>query len=131
MAHRMTEISLDTPLLLRSVALRRKQSVLREEAQSLIELALMMPLFILLLLGSAEFARFAWAAVLTSSAARAGAAYAAQNPDTAADTAGIQAFAASDSVNLTGLTTTSTLSCYCSTAPSTSIACGNALALCP
>jgi Flp pilus assembly protein TadG len=90
-------------------------SAWREEAQSLIELALLMPLFILLLLGSAEFARFAWASVLTSNAARAGASWGAQNPANAGDaTGGIEAAAAADSINLTGLTTTPGLTCVCS-----------------
>jgi Flp pilus assembly protein TadG len=102
----------------------------REDAQSLVELALVVPLFILLLVGSAEFARFAWAAVLTSSAARAGAAFGAQNPANAVNTAGIQAVAASDSVNLTGLTTTSSVSCVCSNGTSIP-SCSNSLTYCP
>jgi Flp pilus assembly protein TadG len=87
----------------------------REDAQSLVELALVVPLFILLLVGSAELARVAWAAVLTSNAARAGASWGAQNPANAGDaTGGIEAAAAADSVNLTGLTTTPGLTCVCS-----------------
>jgi Flp pilus assembly protein TadG len=87
----------------------------REDAQSLVELALLMPLFILLLLGSTEFAQLAWAAVLTSNAARAGASFGAQSPANAGNTAAIQAAAAADSVNLTGLTTAPpTISCVCS-----------------
>jgi Flp pilus assembly protein TadG len=116
MTNLTTEISLN--LLLRQ---RRDGtwkafgSARREDAQSLVELALLMPLFILLLLGSAEFARFAWAAVLTSNAARAGASWGAQNPANAGDaTGGIEAAAAADSVNLTGLTTTSGVTCVCS-----------------
>jgi Flp pilus assembly protein TadG len=130
MAHQMTETPFDISLLHKGISLRPRQIVHREEAQSLVELALMMPLFILLLLGTTEFARFAWAAVLTASAARAGAQYGCQNAATAADTAGIQAYAASDSVNLTGLTTTSSVSCYCSTAASTQITCSTALGSC-
>jgi Flp pilus assembly protein TadG len=129
MAHQMTETPFDILLSPKRSTLRPKQIVHREEAQSLIELALMMPLFILLLLGTTEFARFAWAAVLTASAARAGAQYGCQNAATAADTAGIQAYAASDSVNLTGLTTTSSVSCICSNGASIP-SCSNALASC-
>lgn len=97
-----------------------KAMTLRDEAQSLVELALTVPLFMLLLLASVEFARIAWAAVLTSNAARAGAQYGAQNPNTAADLAGIQARAASDGVNLSGLRTTSNISCACSNGTSIS-----------
>jgi Flp pilus assembly protein TadG len=116
MANLTTEISL-------SLWLRQRRgrtwkafgSARREDAQSLVELALLMPLFILLLLGSAEFARVAWASVLTSNAARAGASWGAQNPANAGDaTGGIEAAAAADSVNLTGLTTTPGLTCVCS-----------------
>lgn len=101
----------------------------REDAQSLVELALVVPLLILLLVATTEFARLAWASVLTSSAARAGAQYAAQSGITASDTAGIQAAAAGDSTNLSGLTTTASHTCYCSTAQSTAIAC--TLTACP
>jgi Flp pilus assembly protein TadG len=107
-------------------------SARREDAQSLVELALVMPLFILLLVGSAEFARVAWAAVLTSNAARAGASFAAQNPGNSVNTAGIQAAAAADSVDLTGLTTAPpTVTCVCSngnTIPAGQ--CSNALTYC-
>jgi Flp pilus assembly protein TadG len=106
-------------------------SARRDDAQSLVELALVLPLFILLLLGSAEFARFAWAAVLTSDAARAGASFGAQNPAHAVNTAGIQSAAANDSVNLTGLTTTSTVSCVCSSGASITSCITTALNDCP
>lgn len=116
MTNLMIEISLN-------LSLRRRRggnwkaigSARREDAQSLVELALLMPLFILILLGSAEFAQFAWAAVLTSNAARAGASFGAQNPGNSVNTAGVQAAAAADSVNLTALTTAApTISCVCS-----------------
>jgi Flp pilus assembly protein TadG len=117
----MENLMIEIPLklsLLRSRGGKWKAigSARREEAQSLVELALVVPLFILLLLGSAEFAQFAWASVLTSNAARAGASWGAQSPTNAANaTQGIQAAAAADSVNLTGLTTTTPpVSCVCS-----------------
>jgi Flp pilus assembly protein TadG len=109
---------------------KRMGTAHREDAQSLVELALLMPLFLLLLLGSAEFARFGWAAVLASNAARAGAAFGAVNPVNAANTAGIQAAAAADSVNITGLTTTVSRPCACS--DGTAIAdCSHSLSVCP
>lgn len=114
MTNLISEIEFDLPLQ-RPRGCWNARSARREEAQSLVELALLMPLFILLLLGSAEFARFAWAAVLTSNAARAGASWGAQDPANAGDaTGGIEAAAAADSVNLTGLTTTPGLTCVCS-----------------
>ena len=103
----------------------------RQDGQSLVELALVVPLFILLLIGTTEFARLAWATVITSSAARAGAQYGAQNVITASDTTGIQSAASGDSTNLSGIATTSSHSCYCSTAVSTQITCSTALTTCP
>jgi hypothetical protein len=98
----------------------------REEAQSLVELALLMPLFLIILLGSAEFARFAWAAVLTSNAARAGAAWGSVNPQNATNaTGGIQTAAAAESVNLPGLVATSSISCYCAYGKNTNGLCSN------
>jgi hypothetical protein len=131
MANLMIESLLHLSLLLRRGGIWKAMgSARREDAQSLVELALVAPLFILILLGSAEFARFAWAAVLTSSAARAGAAFGAQNPANAVNTAGIQLAAASDSVNLSGLTTTPSTSCVCSNG--TAIPdCTSSLTYCP
>src|SRR5882757_1453692 len=114
MAQQMTAVPFHSLLSHKGAPLGSKQIVSREDAQSLIELALMMPLFILLLLGSTEVAKFAWTAVLTANAARAGAAYGSQNVATATDLAGIQAAAASDGVNLANLTTTRTRPCACS-----------------
>ncbi len=128
--------SLPTSLLPQAGGLFGAKGILRpslrgDEAQSLVELALTVPLFILLMIGTTEFARFAWTAVLAANAARAGASYGSQNSVTAQDTAGIQSVAANDSVNISGLTTTSSVSCYCSTAQSTSITCSTALTNCP
>lgn len=99
--------------------------------QSLVELALTMPLFILILIGTVELARFAWATIEAANAARAGASYGAQSHITAADTAGIEAVALNDGVNLSGLTATATQSCACSTSPSSTITCSTALTACP
>jgi hypothetical protein len=90
------------------------ERVRREEAQSLVELSLLMPLFIILLFGSVEVARFAWAAVLTANAARAGAAFGSLSVVNAKNLAGIQLAATNDSPDLVGLTATRTLSCACS-----------------
>jgi Flp pilus assembly protein TadG len=82
--------------------------------QSLIETALLASFFALLLVGIAELGRVAYAAIEVSNAARAGAAYGAQNGSTASDTTGIATAAANDAANLTGLTTTSSYACICS-----------------
>jgi Flp pilus assembly protein TadG len=103
--------------------------------QSLVELALVLPLFILILIGSAEVARFAWASIIASNAARAGAQYAAQNHVTAdpSNTTGIGNAVAGESADLgDNLTWTSDISCACASGTSTaSIACSNARTACP
>lgn len=102
-----------------------------DTGQSLVELALTLPLFLLILAGAAEFARFAWASIEASNAARAGVQYGAQNHTFASDTNGMRTAALNDGVNLGGLTATASHSCACSTAPSTAIACATALTTCP
>jgi Flp pilus assembly protein TadG len=85
-----------------------------ECGQALVETALIFPLLIAILLGAAELARVAFAAIEVANAARAGAQYGAQNGFTASDTSGIATAASSDAANLTGLTTTSSYTCVCS-----------------
>jgi Flp pilus assembly protein TadG len=85
-----------------------------DTGQGLVELALTLPLFMLILLGSAEFARFAWATIETSNAARAGVQYGAQDHVTASKSALIQAAALNDGINLSGLTATPSHYCVCS-----------------
>lgn len=111
--------------------LRRSNPKGPEAAQSLVELALVFPLFTMILLGATEFARFAWASIEVSNAARAGAQYGAQTHVTAADSAGMQTAALHDGVNLTGLTATTSQYCVCSTAESTTIVCSTGLTSCP
>ena len=85
-----------------------------EAGQALVETALVFPLLITILIGSAEMARVAYAAIEVSNAARAGAQYGAQNGYTANDTTGISTAASNDASNLTGMTTTSSYTCVCS-----------------
>ncbi len=84
-----------------------------QSGQALVELALTMPLLILLLVGAAEFARLAYAAIETSNAARAGVQYGAQNHVTASDFGGMQIAAANDGQNVPGLTSTAIHFCGC------------------
>lgn len=96
--------------LRRSVWLRRSES-----GQALVELAFILPVLLLLLLGGGEIARLAYAAIEVSNAARAGAQYGTQTLTTMGDHTGIQLAAQSDASNLTGLiTTTETYSYVCS-----------------
>jgi Flp pilus assembly protein TadG len=97
--------------------------------QALVELALMFPIFILLLVGAAEFGRLAYAAIEVSNAARAGASYGSQTHITASDFANIELAATQDAANISGLTATAADSCACSSGGA--ITCSTALTTCP
>lgn len=90
----------------------------RESGQGTMELALSLPLFMLLILGGAEIANLAWASVQVNNAARAGAAYAsvshANASTSVANLATIQAAAQAEAPKLT-ITATATDVCYCVT----------------
>ncbi|MES2222294.1 MAG: TadE/TadG family type IV pilus assembly protein [Acidobacteriota bacterium] len=100
-----------------------------ERGQSLVELALMFPIFILLLVGAAEFGRLAYAAIEISNAARAGASYGSLTHITASDFANIRAISTKDAANLTGVSAVATNFCACSTGGV--ITCSTALTTCP
>jgi Flp pilus assembly protein TadG len=82
-----------------------------EGGQSLVELALVLPLLLLLLVGTIEIGRFAYYSILVSNAARAGAQYGAQSLVTAADATGMTNAAQND--GLPGLLVTPTQLCGC------------------
>ena len=65
----------------------------QDKGQAFVELALILPVFLLLLVGTAEVGRLTYASIEVSNAARAGVAYAAQSHTTAQDTTNIQAAA--------------------------------------
>jgi Flp pilus assembly protein TadG len=98
--------------------------------QALVELALIFPIFILLLLGAAEFGYLAYAAIEVTNAARAGVAYGAQSHITASDYSGMQTAATNDGPNLGGLSATATNFCACSSAPSTQVSCSTVTTNC-
>ncbi|MGC2162892.1 MAG: TadE/TadG family type IV pilus assembly protein [Silvibacterium sp.] len=80
----------------------------------MVELALILPIFVVLLVGAAEIARVEYASIEVSNAAMAGVQYGGQDATTAADTTGIQNAAQSDAANITLGTTTTSYSCICS-----------------
>ena len=88
---------------------------LRMSGQSLVELAMVLPLLLILMVGVTEIGRFAYYDILVSNAARAGAQYGAQSLTAAADSNGIQTAAQNDGLDT--LTVTSTQLCGCDTAP--------------
>jgi Flp pilus assembly protein TadG len=99
-----------------------------DAGQAFVELALVLPIFIVLLVAAAEIGRIAYANIEVSNAARAGVAYGAQNHVTASDNAGIQLAATNDAPNITNIVATATQVCSCS--DGTAITCANAGARC-
>jgi Flp pilus assembly protein TadG len=97
-----------------------RKDLLSQSGQTLVEVALTLPLLLLLLLGVIEMGRYAYISILVGNAARAGAAYGAQSGGTSTDTAGITLAADKDFQNngqqLSKLTVTSVVSCGCDNA---------------
>lgn len=91
---------------------------------ALVELALVAPIFVALIVGSAALGRLAYAAITVSHAARAGAAYGAQNHATASDVTGMKSTAALDGADV-GTLKVYAGPCVCpaSAATSTVLAC--------
>ena len=75
-----------------------------ERGQTLVEMALVIPMLLLLLLGIIEIGRYAELSILVANAARAGVQYGAQNLATAGDFNGIELAAKNDGDNVPGLT---------------------------
>jgi Flp pilus assembly protein TadG len=88
-----------------------------DAGQSLLEIAICLPVFVLLTLGAAEFGRLAYIYIEVTNAANAGVEYGSQNHATAGDYAGMAAVAQNDGSNIAGLTATATNPslCTCST----------------
>lgn len=90
-----------------------KSNMKADGGQSLVELALTMPILIALLVGAVEFGRMAFAGIEVQNAALAGVKYGAQDTTTAADTTGIQSAASADAPDITLGTPTVSISCIC------------------
>ena len=102
----------------------------RERGQSLVELAFVLPLLLLLLVGIIEIGRFAFYSILVANAARAGAQYGSQSLAAAADAPGIRTAGTNDAPGIVApntLTVSSTQRCGCS---STALGACGALAIC-
>ena len=84
-----------------------------ESGSALAEIALVLPMLVLLLVGLIEVGRFGNYTILVANAARAGVQYGAQNTVTAADVTGMQNSAKSDGQNLAGLSATASTFCKC------------------
>jgi Flp pilus assembly protein TadG len=87
----------------------------QERGAALVELAVALPMLVLLMLGTADFARIFYMTMTLSEAARAGAQYGAQSVTKSRDTAGMRT-AATNAVaadNLSGFSVTATTACVC------------------
>lgn len=94
----------------------------RQSGQSLVEIAVTMPILLILLLGGAELARLAYASIEVTNAAKAAVQYGDQNSAYASsDDNGMLAAAKEDAANLSGLNLTSSRHYQCSNAPGTLI----------
>jgi Flp pilus assembly protein TadG len=89
----------------------------RDSGQTLIEVALMLPVLLFLTLGVFELGRYAYVAILVGNAARAGTAYGTQSLPQSVDAVGIQTAARNDYRNNgqdpQNLSVISTVSCGC------------------
>jgi Flp pilus assembly protein TadG len=102
-----------------TLRLKNSRSLLRnrESGQALVELALLLPMLVLLLLGVVEIGRYSYVGILVANAARAGTAYGTQTLAQSVDTIGITTASRNDfktnGQNPTNLAVTSTVSCGC------------------
>ncbi len=85
-----------------------------KRGQASVELALSLPLLLMMLLLVVETGRAFYIAISVANAARAGVQYGSQSLTTAADNTGMQTAATNDAPNLTGMTATATHFCICS-----------------
>jgi Flp pilus assembly protein TadG len=82
--------------------------------QASVELALSLPLLLMMFLVVVETGRAFYIAISVANAARAGVQYGSQSLTTAGDSAGMQTAAANDAPNIAGMTVTATHFCVCS-----------------
>jgi hypothetical protein len=88
----------------------------RAAGQAAVELALLLPVVLILLLAAADFGRLFYMTIGLNSAARAGAQYGSRSVVTAADIAGIEDAALTDGSNIRGISATAS-QCSCITPP--------------
>jgi hypothetical protein len=95
-------------------------TMLRNEVGvAFVELALVLPVLLLMGIGTIEFGRLAYCSIEVSNAAHAGAQYGSQSPTAAVDIAGMVQAALDDGINLSpALNATAAHFCQCSTGSS-------------
>jgi Flp pilus assembly protein TadG len=101
----------------------RRLTEVDEQASSVLETALVLPVLVLLLCVAVDLGRACTIAIATASAAHAGALYGASNPT---DTAGMIAAASLDAKDWTLVTPVATYGCQCSDGTNAIVACTSA-----
>lgn len=102
------------------IAERLFQGIRKDDGAPLIELALLLPVLLLLLVGAVDYGRGYYAAIEVSSAAESGALYGTLNPS---DTAGMISMAKLDAADVSGLSATAAYGCECSDGSNASANC--------
>jgi Flp pilus assembly protein TadG len=97
--------------------MKRKCRDSSERGQAMLEVALLLPVLLILALGVIELGRYMYIGILVGNAARAGAAYGAQSLPLSVDTTGIQTAADNDfqnnGQNVASLSVTNSVACGC------------------
>jgi Flp pilus assembly protein TadG len=97
----------------------RRLSIRSESGDSLVEMALLLPILTMLLLGTVDLGRLSYMSIEVSNAARAGVQYGQQNSTTWSNVTAMQTAATNDAADLVGvtqgnLTAVATYWCQCS-----------------
>ena len=103
----------------RSVGVGLFMAASNASGQALVEAALVLPFFLLMILGALETGSIAYNAIEVENAAEAGALYGSMNRANAANTTAIETAATNDASNMLSVTATATTSCACQTATGT------------
>lgn len=92
----------------------------RDEGASILEVALLLPILLLLLVGAVDYGRGYYAAIEVSSAAEAGALYGTLNPT---DTTGMVSMAKLNAKDISGMNANASYGCICSDGSSFVLSC--------
>lgn len=99
---------------------RLRSELMGTEGGSFVELALVLPLFLLIFVPTVDIGRAIYMSIEVAAAAQAGAAYGIQNPT---DVSGMQSASAAGISNLSSVSATATYGCECSDGTSVSASC--------
>jgi Flp pilus assembly protein TadG len=115
----LTNVAAPRQLVGSLAAALRRSTTRSESGDSLVEMALLLPILTMLLLGTVDLGRLAYMSIEVSNAARAGVQYGQQNSSTWSNVTGMQTAATNDATDLVAansgnLTAVATYWCQCS-----------------